>query len=85
MWAGQAGGNVDDLAAQGSPRATAWWPPASVAAARSRLWAIAAHRIQAELAPKRPEVIFSPVVACCVDLRRCFVASVADAAISRVR
>ena len=27
-----------------APRATAWWSPASVPAARSRLWAIAAHR-----------------------------------------
>jgi hypothetical protein len=46
---------------------------------------MAAQRIQAELAPKRPEVIFSLVVACRVDLRRCLVASVADAAVSRVR
>ena len=38
-----------------APRATAWGEPASVAAARSRLWAIAAHSAQAELAPKRPE------------------------------
>ena len=38
-----------------APRAMACCSPASVAAARSRLWAIAAHRIQAELAPKRPE------------------------------
>ena len=35
------------------PRAVAWWSPAT--RARSRLWAIAAHRIQAELAPKRPD------------------------------
>ena len=30
--------------------------------ARSRLWAIAAHRIQAELAPKRPEGQYGPGV-----------------------
>ena len=38
-----------------APRATALAAPASTPAARSRLWAIAAHRIQAELAPNRPE------------------------------
>jgi len=38
-----------------APRVAACRGPASVAAARSRLWAIAAHRIQAEFAPKRPE------------------------------
>ena len=37
------------------PRARVCWSPASTPAARSRLWAIAAHRIQAELAPNRPE------------------------------
>ena len=37
------------------PRATAWVPPARTPAARRRLWAIAAHRIQAELAPNRPD------------------------------
>jgi hypothetical protein len=36
-------------------RARVCWSPASTPAARSRLWEIAAHRIQAELAPKRPE------------------------------
>ena len=41
------------------PRARACWCPASTPAARSRLCAIAAHKIQAELAPKRPEVIWS--------------------------
>ena len=40
-----------------APRATAWVPPASTPTARSRLWAIAAHKIQAELALKRPEGI----------------------------
>jgi len=38
-----------------APRAAAWRLPASVAAARSRLWAMAAHNTQAELAPKCPE------------------------------
>ena len=42
-----------------APRATACAGPASVAAARSRLWAMAAHSAQAELAPKCPEVICS--------------------------
>ena len=46
-----------------APRATALAAPASTPAARSRLWAIAAHSTQAELAPKRPEVICSSVVA----------------------
>ena len=38
-----------------APRATAWGWPASVAAARSKLWAMAAHSTQAEFAPKRAE------------------------------
>ena len=42
-----------------APRATAWGPPASVAAARSRLWAMAAHSTQAEFAPNRPEGIWA--------------------------
>ena len=67
------------------PRATALAPPASTPAARSRLWAIAAHRTQAELAPKRPEVICSSVVARPVYLLGCVVVSVADAAVNRVR
>ena len=46
---------------------------------------MAAQMAQALLAPKRPEVIFSVVVVCCVELRRCLVASVVDAAVSRVR
>jgi hypothetical protein len=37
------------------PRARACRSPARTPAARSRLWAIPAHRIQAEFAPKRPE------------------------------
>ena len=37
------------------PRATALVAPASTPAACSRLWAIAAHRIHAEFAPKRPD------------------------------
>ena len=37
------------------PRARLWWSPASTPAAGSRLWEIAAHSTQAELAPKRPE------------------------------
>ena len=37
------------------PRARVCWSPARTPAARSRWWAIAAHRIQAELAPKRPD------------------------------
>jgi hypothetical protein len=44
-----------------APRARAWRPSASVAATRSRLWATAAHRIRAELAPKRPHVRQRPV------------------------
>ena len=64
-----------------APRATALAAPA----ARSRLWAIAAHRTQAELAPKRPEVICSSVVARPVYLLGCVVVSVADAAVNRVR
>ena len=67
-----------------APRVAACRGPASVAAARSRLWAIAAHRIQAEFAPKRPDVIFSSVVVRPVDLLRCVVVSVADAAVNRV-
>ena len=55
MWAGQAGGDVDDFAPQGGPTRGGVPRPGQVAAARSRLWAIAAHRIQAEFAPKRPE------------------------------
>jgi len=42
-----------------APRAAAWAWPLSVAAARSRLWAMAAQRIQAELAPKLPEGIWA--------------------------
>src|SRR5215210_4074908 len=38
-----------------APRARVWGRPARVAAAWSRLWAIAAHSAQAELAPKRPD------------------------------
>jgi hypothetical protein len=38
-----------------APRARAWWPPAGVLSARSRLWAIAAHSAQAELTPKCPD------------------------------
>ena len=38
-----------------APRAAAWRPPVRVAAARSRLWAMAAHNTHAELAPKCPE------------------------------
>lgn len=38
-----------------APRATACAPPARMPAARCRLWAMAAHSIQAEFAPKRPE------------------------------
>ena len=67
-----------------APHATALAAPASTPAARSRLWAIAAHRIQAEFAPKRPDVIFSSVVVRPVDLLRCVVVSVADAAVNRV-
>ena len=52
---GQSGGDVDELASQVDPRARLWWSPASTPAARSRLWEIAAHSTQAELAPKRPE------------------------------
>jgi hypothetical protein len=37
------------------PGARVCCSPASTPAARSRLWTIAAHRIQAYLAPKRPE------------------------------
>jgi hypothetical protein len=39
------------------PRATALAAPASTPAARSRLWAIAAHKTQAALAPKQPDGI----------------------------
>ena len=35
-----------------APRATAWTGPAIVAAARSRLWLIAAHRVHAAFAPE---------------------------------
>jgi hypothetical protein len=66
-------------------RARANRGPVRVAAARVRLNAITASTSQAALALNRPEVIFSLVVACCVDLRRCFVASVVDAVVSRVR
>jgi hypothetical protein len=38
-----------------APRATAWAPPGRTPAARSRLWAMAVHNTQAELAPKLPE------------------------------
>ena len=68
-----------------APRATALVAPARTPAARSRLWAIAAHRIHAEFAPNWPEVIFSSVVARPVDLLRCVVVSVVDAAVNRVR
>lgn len=37
------------------PRTEGVRSPASTPAVRSRLWSIAAHRIQAELAPKRPD------------------------------
>jgi hypothetical protein len=37
------------------PRARAWRSPASTPAARSRLWAIAAHCTQAEFVPNRPD------------------------------
>ena len=37
-----------------APRATARWPPASVPAARSRLWAIAAHSAQARVGAESP-------------------------------
>ena len=49
LWSSQAGGDVDDLRRRVAPRATAWGPPARMPAARSRLWAIAAHRIQARV------------------------------------
>ena len=68
-----------------APRAVRWRAPARVAVARSRLWAIPAQTAQALLAPKRPEVIFSSAVARPVDLLRCVVVSVADAAVNRVR
>ena len=83
--AGQAGGDVDDPAAQGGILVLGVLPPASTPAARSRLCAIAAHRIQAELAPKRPDVIFSSVVARPVDLLGYVVVSVADVVVNRVR
>ena len=35
-----------------APREAAWRPPVRVAAARSRLWAMAVHNTHAELAPK---------------------------------
>jgi hypothetical protein len=38
-----------------APRARAWRSPARVPAAWSRLWAIAVHGAQAELAPKCPD------------------------------
>ena len=38
-----------------APRALPWRPPARIPAARSRLWVIAAHSTQAELAPNRPD------------------------------
>jgi len=66
------------------PRATLLVAPASTPTARIRLWAMAAHSTQAELAPKRPDVIFSSVVARPVDLLRCVVVSVAHAAVNRV-
>ena len=57
-WGGEAGGHVDQVAAQGgAARATAWSPPASVPAARSRLWAITAQASQAQLAANSPDVI----------------------------
>ena len=68
-----------------APRARVCLSPARTPAARSRLCAIAAHRTQAELAPKRPEVICSSVVARPVYLLGCVVVSVADAAVNRVR
>ena len=68
-----------------APRATALAAPASTPAARSRLWAIAAHRTQAELALKRRAVICSFLVARPVYLLGCVVVSVADAAVNRVR
>ena len=77
-------GTVTILRRSVDPRARVCWSPARTPAARSRLWAIAAHRIQAALAPKRPEVIFSSVVVRPVDLLRCVVVSVADAAVNRV-
>ena len=66
-------------------RALASADPVRVAAARVRLNAMVASTSQAALALNRPEVIFSVVVVCCVELRRCLVASVVDAAVSRVR
>jgi len=55
-----------------------------VAAARVRLNAITAATSQAALALKRPILIFSSVVVRPVDLLRCVVVSVADAAVNRV-
>jgi len=55
-----------------------------VPAARSRLCAITAQASQAQLAANSPDVIFSSVVVRPVDLLRCVVVSVADAAVNRV-
>jgi hypothetical protein len=43
-----------------APRATAWLPPASVPAARSRLCAITAQPSQAQFAANSPEVVLGP-------------------------
>ena len=56
MGSGQPGRDGDDACGVASiPVRGAVALPARTPVARSRLWAIAAHRIQAELAPKRPE------------------------------
>jgi len=48
-------GTVIILRRSVDPRARVCWSSASTPAACRRLWAIAAHKTQAELAPKRPE------------------------------
>jgi hypothetical protein len=67
-----------------APRAAAWRPPARVAAARSRLLAMAAHNTQPELAPRCPEVISSSAGSWVADLRGSVVVSVVDTARRRV-
>ena len=56
---GEAGGDVDQIAAQGGAAGDGVIAAGEVPAARSRLWAITAQASQAQLAANSPEVIWS--------------------------
>ena len=76
---GEAGGHGDQVAAQGGAPAIGVVAAGDGPGDAQQVVVITAQASQAQLAANSPTVIFSLVVACCVDLRRCFVASVVDA------